>query len=93
MIAAAEPISKLAEELSCSPSQLCIAFALSHPYTASVLFGASSTAQLQENLGALDLLTRVGADRLRELVAEWWLDRNVVDSAGGMIGERVGDGP
>jgi L-glyceraldehyde 3-phosphate reductase len=32
-----------------------IAFTLAHPLTASVLFGASSVAQLEENLAAVDL--------------------------------------
>ncbi|QGZ35003.1 aldo/keto reductase [Stappia indica] len=45
----------LAEELGVSPSQLAIAFALSRGFTTSVILGATSLAQLEHDLGALDL--------------------------------------
>jgi aryl-alcohol dehydrogenase-like predicted oxidoreductase len=38
-----------------SPAALAIAFALAHPRTASVLFGATSPAQIAENVGALQV--------------------------------------
>ncbi|WP_353055637.1 aldo/keto reductase [Leucobacter sp. CX87] len=68
---------QIAEELGATPAQLGIAFALTHPATANVLFGASSVAQFEDNLGALALLERVGDERLRALTAELWLDREV----------------
>ncbi|WP_280116213.1 hypothetical protein [Leucobacter viscericola] len=33
--------------------------------------------QLEDNLGAIALLEAVGAERLREVTAELWLDREV----------------
>ncbi|MFC4908256.1 aldo/keto reductase [Actinomadura gamaensis] len=79
---AAKGIAELAGDLGVSPAQLCVAFALTHPSVATVLFGASSLAQLQDNIAALDLLERVGPDRLRALLAPFWVDRDAVDPEG-----------
>ena len=49
----------IADELQCSRAQLSIAWALSNPSVSSVLLGASSTKQLTENLGALEVLPRL----------------------------------
>ncbi len=48
-------VRSLAARLETSPAVAAIAFALAHPLTASVLFGVSSVAQLEENLAAVDL--------------------------------------
>lgn len=72
----------LAEELGCPPAQLAIAFTLTHPATATTLFGASSVAQLEANLGSLELLERVGAEEIRARVEPFWADRGVVDPKG-----------
>ena len=48
----------LATELGEKPSQLAIAWCLRNPHVSTVMLGASRTAQLLENLGALDLLDR-----------------------------------
>jgi aryl-alcohol dehydrogenase-like predicted oxidoreductase len=48
---------------------LAIAFALAGPAVASVLFGATSPAQVDENVGALDVLSRLGEDGLAALRA------------------------
>jgi aryl-alcohol dehydrogenase-like predicted oxidoreductase len=45
----------LAADTATSPAALAIAFALAHPHTASVLFGATSPAQVAENVAALDV--------------------------------------
>jgi aryl-alcohol dehydrogenase-like predicted oxidoreductase len=68
-------VARLAESLEATPAQLGIAFTLTHPAAANVLFGVSRLAQLEDNLGALDLVARGGADRLRELTAGLGLDR------------------
>jgi aryl-alcohol dehydrogenase-like predicted oxidoreductase len=57
----------LAAELDTTPVQLAIAFALSNPLVASVLFGASKPAQVRENAGAPELLGRMGEVQLTEL--------------------------
>jgi aryl-alcohol dehydrogenase-like predicted oxidoreductase len=45
----------LATELEASPAALAIAFALANPAVATVLFGATSRAQIAENMTALDV--------------------------------------
>lgn len=76
--AAAPGLAELAGRLGATPAQVAIAFCLTHPATATVLFGASRMRQLVENLGALDVLARHG-ETLREQVERWWLDRDVVE--------------
>ncbi|GAA1994145.1 aldo/keto reductase [Amycolatopsis minnesotensis] len=80
--ASAPEVDRIATALGATPAQLCLAFTLTHPAHTTTLFGATSTAQLRENLGAVDLLDRVGADRLRELVEPLRADRGVVDPEG-----------
>ncbi|MFD0634841.1 aldo/keto reductase [Catenulispora yoronensis] len=75
---AAPQIAALAADLDATPAQLALAFCLTHPATATVLFGASRLTQLQDNLGALDLLARHGGI-LRDRCDQWWLDRGVVE--------------
>ncbi len=48
----------IAAELGEKPSQLAVAWCLRNPHVSTVMLGASHTAQLLENLGALDLLDR-----------------------------------
>jgi aryl-alcohol dehydrogenase-like predicted oxidoreductase len=45
----------LAQELGATPAALAIAFALANPAVASVLFGTTSPAQIEQNVGALDV--------------------------------------
>lgn len=70
-------VERIAAELAATPAQLGIAFCLATPATANVLFGASSVRQFDDNLGALEVLDRVGAERIREATAGLWLDREV----------------
>ncbi|MET8699721.1 aldo/keto reductase [Kitasatospora sp. NPDC004723] len=79
---AAGGLAAVAADLGATPAQLCVAFALTHPATATVLFGASRMQQLTDNVGALALLERVGAERVRELVEPYWADRGVVSPEG-----------
>jgi aryl-alcohol dehydrogenase-like predicted oxidoreductase len=48
-------VRALADELRTSPAALAIAFALANPATASVLFGATSPAQIADNVAALEV--------------------------------------
>jgi L-glyceraldehyde 3-phosphate reductase len=48
-------VRALADELRISPAALAIAFALANPATASVLFGATTAAQIAENVAALEV--------------------------------------
>ncbi|HJK99888.1 MAG TPA: aldo/keto reductase family protein [Polyangiaceae bacterium LLY-WYZ-15_(1-7)] len=47
--------SALAAEVGCRPAQLALAWALHQPGITSVITGASAPAQLEENLGALEV--------------------------------------
>jgi len=49
----------LAAELGQAPAQLAIAWCLRNPNVSSVILGASRVSQLEQNLGALDLLDQV----------------------------------
>ncbi|ACZ90187.1 aldo/keto reductase [Streptosporangium roseum] len=79
---AADGIAAVAADLGATAAQLCVAFTLTHPSVSTVLFGASRMEQLVDNVGALALLERVGAPRLRELLDPFWADRGVVDPEG-----------
>jgi aryl-alcohol dehydrogenase-like predicted oxidoreductase len=61
-----ELLRALAEELVTSPAALAIAFALANPAVASVLFGATSPAQIADNVTALDL-DPAAVDRVLEI--------------------------
>jgi aryl-alcohol dehydrogenase-like predicted oxidoreductase len=63
--AAAVELVGLADELGVEPAQLALAFALDHPRLASLLFGATSPAQLATNVGALEVHRSLD-DRQRE---------------------------
>jgi len=51
--------SALAAELGHAPAQLAIAWCLRNPNVSSVILGASRVSQLEQNLGALDVLEQV----------------------------------
>jgi aryl-alcohol dehydrogenase-like predicted oxidoreductase len=53
--AAVEALVAVAAELNRPPSQVALAWLLARPAVSSVIFGARSVAQLDENLGAADL--------------------------------------
>jgi aryl-alcohol dehydrogenase-like predicted oxidoreductase len=63
------PFDALVARLDTTAATLAIAFALAHRRTASVLFGATSVAQVEENLGAVALLERLSAVELEALRA------------------------
>lgn len=52
----------IARELGVAPSALAIAWCLRNPDVSSVILGASRPAQLVQNLAALELAQRIGAD-------------------------------
>ncbi|MBB5081194.1 aldo/keto reductase [Nonomuraea endophytica] len=82
IVQAVPGLTEAAASVGATAAQLCVAFALSHPATATVLFGASSTRQLVCNVGALAVLERVGAQGIRDLVEPFWADRDAVDPEG-----------
>jgi aryl-alcohol dehydrogenase-like predicted oxidoreductase len=64
---AAEGLSALARELDTTPAALAIAFVLAHPKVASVVFGASTPEQVDENVAAWELLGRLDDTALRRI--------------------------
>jgi voltage-dependent potassium channel beta subunit len=50
---------ELADELGCSLAQLSLAWCAHNPHVSTVITGASRVSQLEENLGALDVLPQI----------------------------------
>jgi aryl-alcohol dehydrogenase-like predicted oxidoreductase len=67
--AAAEDLAALAGRLGTTPAALALAFPLTHPAAASVLFGATSPEQLRANCAAAGLLDRLSPAEAAELQA------------------------
>ena len=57
----------VATALGEKPAPLAIAWCLRNPHVSSVILGASTTAQLQENLAALDLARKYDEPVWRQL--------------------------
>ena len=51
----AEDVAAVASELHCTPGQLALAWLIRQPAVCSAIAGATSVAQLEENLGALEV--------------------------------------
>lgn len=51
----AEQVAKVAEEVGCTPAQLALAWLIRRPGVTSAVVGATSAAQLDENLGCLSV--------------------------------------
>jgi len=66
-VAAAGELAILAGRLDTTPAALALAFPLTNPIVASVLFGATSAEQVRANCAAVGLLDRLGPDDLAEL--------------------------
>ncbi len=58
----------LAQEFACTPAQLAIAWCLGNPQVSSVILGASTVAQLQENLAAMTVMAQLD-DQARQRIA------------------------
>lgn len=55
----AERLAPLAKELGCTSSQLALAWAAANPRVSTVILGASTPAQLKENLAALPIIAKL----------------------------------
>jgi voltage-dependent potassium channel beta subunit len=64
--------AEVAEELDCTMAQLAIAWCAANPDVSSVITGASRVEQVQENMGALEVLAK--------------LDDELVDRVSGIFG-------
>lgn len=60
-------MTPVAGDLGCSMSQLAIAWCLKNQHISSVILGASRVEQLQENLGALDVVDKLTPQVMEQL--------------------------
>jgi aryl-alcohol dehydrogenase-like predicted oxidoreductase len=58
-VAVGRELAQLARDLDTTPASLAIAFALANPSVATVLFGATTPRQVEENVGAFELASRL----------------------------------
>jgi len=68
-IAKARELAAVAEELDTSLTKLANAWCIKNPHVTSVILGASKASQLQENLGAVDLVKRLDGEVMARLEA------------------------
>lgn len=61
-LAAVDRLAALAAELGVTTAQLALAWTASNPRVSSVITGASSPAQVRENLGAAELIGRIDGE-------------------------------
>ena len=66
----AAQVAAMAQELGWAPAQLAFAYCLKNPRVASVLFGAKTVKQIEENLGTLKVLAAVDERKLTQLRRE-----------------------
>jgi voltage-dependent potassium channel beta subunit len=66
-VAKARELEKVARDLGASLAQLSIAWCLSNPHVSSVILGATRTAQLTENLAALEIAPKLTSDVLARI--------------------------
>jgi voltage-dependent potassium channel beta subunit len=60
-------LADVADRLGCSLAQLAIAWCAANPHVSTVITGASTVAQVHENLAALDVIARLTPDVLQEI--------------------------
>ena len=65
----APTVVELAESLGVSPAHLAFAYAFQHPHLASIVFGASTAAQLYENVAAYETFVSLDDDQLASIRA------------------------
>ncbi len=68
-LARVQRVSAIARELGVAPASLALAWCLKNPHVSSVILGATRREQIEQNVGALDLLARLDADVMRRLDA------------------------
>ncbi|PAW67079.1 MAG: aldo/keto reductase [Opitutia bacterium Tous-C1TDCM] len=66
-LAAVGALAEIARQLGTSLPRLAVAWCLANPNVSSVILGASRVAQLQENLGALDLVPQLTPELLAQI--------------------------
>lgn len=67
LVAKVKEISKIADNLSCTTSQLAIAWCLKNPHVSSVITGATKKEQLLENLEAIEIKSALTPDIMKKI--------------------------
>jgi len=62
-----DTLKPLAERLGCSLPQLALAWTLKNPNVSTTICGASRTAQMEQNLKALDVVSKLTPDVMEEI--------------------------
>jgi len=65
--AAITQLETMASELNCSLSQLAIAWVAHNPRVSTIITGASKLAQLQDNLGAVNIITKLTPELMAQI--------------------------
>lgn len=60
-------LSDVASALSCTRAQLALAWCLKNPNVSTVLTGATSAAQVKENMKALEVLPKLNSDVMQQI--------------------------
>lgn len=67
LIEKTKKLGELAKNLGCTLSQLAIAWCLKNPNVSSVITGATKIEQLEENLGAINVKTKLTSDVMKNI--------------------------
>jgi aryl-alcohol dehydrogenase-like predicted oxidoreductase len=59
--------SSIAQEVGCTPSQLALAYCLHNNQVSSVLFGATNTTQVEDNLRTIEILPHINQEVMQKL--------------------------
>ena len=62
-------LAKIADELGVPLAQLALAWCLKNPHVSTVMLGATKTSQLEQNLGALDVVAKLGEAEMARIEA------------------------
>lgn len=65
-------LADIAKKLDCTLAQLAIAWCALNPHVSSVITGASRVEQVNDNMGALDVLDRLTPDIVEEIELAVW---------------------
>lgn len=69
LFAKADKLVEIADKVGCSRAQLAIAWVLKNPKVSTVLLGATSVAQLDENLAAMAVSKKLTPELMKEIDA------------------------
>jgi aryl-alcohol dehydrogenase-like predicted oxidoreductase len=60
-------VISIAQEVGCTPAQLALAYCLRNNQVSSLLFGATKTTQVEDNLRTLEILPRINREVMTKL--------------------------